>query len=971
MRLAQRGAHALVSGCCLLVSIYCLAVDVSALFAASLLNSKHGFSSQVAFPVLAQPLRFQEPPGSSAEQREYFRGLPITSSADCLANPVRQRPPYSGDVMSVSGCLRVVAPRFARADAGDVGHTPRLRRGPAPQDQWPKLYDDPRIVSWSRRYLAGHHAEVLRAVEADLRSPSPHPFAPQIWVAIHQVQVNPENLRQSRLRQAWAGVTDPRLRDLLGPLAQIATLSEDDRQAEALQHYPASLVNQIHDLWALSRLSQIAGDQAQHAAAFEYSLAAIKMAPHWFQAAWLLDASSFSPFAQQIDAAIGFNTRLHKTVFAEFIQAQRNRDPQNELDELAAIDRWLKAYPHDARAYARKGQILLSRDLPEEALKAFTRGVTEYPFYSNWDNVAIALIKLGRVDEARQWLAQLAGIFGVDSRVRAAWIEHQFAKQLLKSGEKGLGRAVLEQALVRWPENTKLLYRYARLELDSGRPAPALSYAEKAAMREPQDLDFQLLLAEAFEKTGDLDRAAGLLQAIDDRFQAKSQEFFVQSGRVLGRYVGLEERVRILARGLEAYPESLWLHQEHAAALMEVGRSEEAVAVVRSVLSRQPSNWSLARVVPWVRQAYGESAADQELHALLRRYPQKELLWKELAHRTKSAMASDDVLQVWQRAIQENPGRSWPLENYVEVLVQEERWADALQAIRQGLTRPEKGGVQDLLNVLAKKVSVIQSMALKGKAGQLLLEEGLAGLDELKIRKGVASFQEFYQTRSNLLLALNRDDEAAQDAVQAVRHSDDYTDIMLLLNRYSRTLGFAKIASLYKTRFLDKDPYHAEALIEWARIHVQWGGSPLVALKAISDLKERRPDQYGRGRQWEIEASGQLGDYRKKFELRYGGPTGGIAGPSDRYVSWYEIDRANVMERPHTTFSFNPETLEATITNLDSGVVLVRRAHPISGKPTLIKRGLAFVEAEYDREGGNLFKLSSSSGGLPRILRTR
>jgi hypothetical protein len=46
-------------------------------------------------------------------------------------------------------------------------------------------FDDPRIVSWSADYIAGKRDAVLREVEEDLLSPSPHPFSPQIWTSIH------------------------------------------------------------------------------------------------------------------------------------------------------------------------------------------------------------------------------------------------------------------------------------------------------------------------------------------------------------------------------------------------------------------------------------------------------------------------------------------------------------------------------------------------------------------------------------------------------------------------------------------------------------------------------------------------------------------------------------------------------------------------------------------------------------------
>ena len=46
-------------------------------------------------------------------------------------------------------------------------------------------YSDPRFVQWAQMYQAGNATEVAKAVEDDLTSPIPHPFAPHIWVVAH------------------------------------------------------------------------------------------------------------------------------------------------------------------------------------------------------------------------------------------------------------------------------------------------------------------------------------------------------------------------------------------------------------------------------------------------------------------------------------------------------------------------------------------------------------------------------------------------------------------------------------------------------------------------------------------------------------------------------------------------------------------------------------------------------------------
>src|SRR5262249_52548588 len=76
-----------------------------------------------------------------------------------------------------------------------------------------RLYDDPRVVAWSADYLAGRREAVIAAVEQDLLSPAPHPFAPHVWVTTQAAL--------GRLEQATAGIQDPKLRSALGVLPTV------------------------------------------------------------------------------------------------------------------------------------------------------------------------------------------------------------------------------------------------------------------------------------------------------------------------------------------------------------------------------------------------------------------------------------------------------------------------------------------------------------------------------------------------------------------------------------------------------------------------------------------------------------------------------------------------------------------------------------------------------------------------------
>lgn len=886
---------------------------------------------------------------------------PAGGAASCAESPDGRRYACTIDNKVVLGCSRVAPVRVARAAGRLIPETAGLMRG-QPDRECQKLYDDPRIVEWAKLYLAGKGEEVLRLAEADLLSSSPHPFTTQVWVSIHD--------RQWRLKEAWAGITNPNLRAALGPLPDIEILKNEGHEADALRKYPANSAEEINDLWALSSLQQIAWSRERYADGFQYTVAAARLAPHWFQAAWVIEQQYHFPYlyAEQVQDMIRPESEdaLAGTPFIEFVLAQRNLIPRDELVQLAATDKWLEGYPLDARAQSRKGLILLNRDRPEEALASLQTGVVRYPFFSNWDKPAIALVKLGRFGEAQAWIEKMGEVFGGDRQRRATWVEGAWADVLIETGEKGQGRAVLDQALRQWPKESSFHRAYARLELGSGRPLQALAHAKTIAEQNATELDDQLLWVETLEKSGELAQAARVITELDGRFPAKSQKFYDQASNVLGRFQGPEERLRLLERGVAEFPESEWLQRDLAEALMETGRKAEAMHALRVSLAHEPINWSFSKIIVWVGELYGEQAADKEIEGLLGRYPWSQFLWEQVAGRIKGKDAGAQVLTLWQRAIQSNPGRVWPWRKYVQALVDREHWEEALGALQQADKDMVSGGLSDALDIPRVRAYVIKTMGEKGKGGKLLIEEGLAALDQYRTSGGGDLSWWVHDVRSKLLLLLNRKGEAAEYARLALRQSDDYKDVYLLLNRFLDSVGFAPIARAYKERFLDRDPFNADALVEWARIHVQWGGSPLVALKAIHDLKERRPDQYTKGREWEIEAAGQLGDYQKKFEFTYTGPKGEISGRSDRYIGWYERDRRNVLSKQGVSLNFDPKTSEATITHPD-GTVVVRRDHPISGKPMLLKQGPAFVEAQYDEAGADLIKISASSGAWVRL----
>jgi len=83
---------------------------------------------------------------------------------------------------------------------------------------------DPRLVTWSKAINNGHFDEALAAVDADLLSPSPHPFSVDLWCRLH--------LRKGDIAAASAAAS-PASRKLLGPAPDLYRLDADGKYVEA------------------------------------------------------------------------------------------------------------------------------------------------------------------------------------------------------------------------------------------------------------------------------------------------------------------------------------------------------------------------------------------------------------------------------------------------------------------------------------------------------------------------------------------------------------------------------------------------------------------------------------------------------------------------------------------------------------------------------------------------------------------
>src|ERR1041385_8990700 len=95
-------------------------------------------------------------------------------------------------------------------------------------------WDDPRLSAWAAA-ANGDAAALLDAVESDVVSLHPHPFAPHVWTIAHA--------RRGDLDQALDHIAGTPLANALKSLPEVVSLFSNNRYEELLERFPAANVS--------------------------------------------------------------------------------------------------------------------------------------------------------------------------------------------------------------------------------------------------------------------------------------------------------------------------------------------------------------------------------------------------------------------------------------------------------------------------------------------------------------------------------------------------------------------------------------------------------------------------------------------------------------------------------------------------------------------------------------------------------
>lgn len=822
-----------------------------------------------------------------------------------------------------------------------------------------QVYDDPRLVQWSRDFIRGNRAAVIAAVEQDLRSPSPHPFAPEIWTLVKE--------RQGVLRHDWQALADPVLRQALGVFPDIYIsrylVYSPQGEAEILNRLPARVAPTIRDPNALSALYGAAVNRRRFDDAAAYVSAALG-----------LDVEAFF-IAEDAGGLVSDYRPLVPPTFLATVQNSSSPLARNavyalragelgDLQTLALIDEWLAKHPSDASAFRRRGHILTAMGRIEEALPSFARAYELYPFYTSAaDDYAGALLRTNRAPEARTLLERAGIEHAPDSAAAARYTQVHLVQVLNVIGERGEARRVLAEALRRWPGDPDLLHVLVSIELASERPAFAAGYAGEAVRARPDNYWDHLSWLEALHRAGKLGEAQHLAAAMDSAFPIKTEQYYYLAGEVMKDLGAVDQAIAYYRRAVREFPNSSWMAGNLAYFVFQGGGHTDALQLLTNSFQwHSPTTWDVARIREWSDSISGPAATERTLADLRERFPASVPLWADHASHLESPDSVGARAAVWEEAIRRNPGRMWPWEEFISVLVHAKQWNEAERAAQSAFVATRDGTRDDRESAWYYLAYVPSQHALAERIPESVLMDGLARTDSLWNAGGAS--HAVHRFRSNLLAGLGRERDAAEEFVLASRSAPDDGELAEnVVIKYGGTLGGGR-AMRELMRYVARDPYDGGRLAALMHKQVMWYINPVEALRTAALIHERAPD-HARP-EWEAMAWGKLGQAAKAFTVQYGQASS--IGSSQRYVAWYDTARLRAQETAATPdeVSFDTATGVATIVR-STGVIEKRADHPLSGKPTLRQLGTAWVRAEYDSLGDNLVRVRASNGREIRL----
>lgn len=816
-------------------------------------------------------------------------------------------------------------------------------------------FHDPRLKKWSADFLTGKRASVESAVAADLASASPHPFAQHVWMRI-QESLGRNKDQAVELAPAMAKAQ-------IQLLANVEKLLEQHRYDEVVKLLPPDKLPDVLDPWTLSELARSADEANLLDLAFAYRLAN-----------WQRNPDSFGPVWEFIDF---FSNRELPDLRARLLQQLKPAADQGllsaklltsfindrgmlPLDQLHMALRFGESDWHAMR-FAGATTATLNRWKDSEVWR--TKAETAYPFRNNAIRIAVTQMRQGQFDAAKATIKSRSLLFASGGD-QAQLIETQYLVDAYgEAGELGKQRALLEVALKRWPKVVAFEYALAELEDKSARPNDAAAHWHEVTKLTPKDpsgwAGLVSSLRQAREKQEALDAYA---QAVASGVQISARLFNTMLGTLQDTNQHAEV-VRLAGEETTRRPQSAWTLRNLAESLQKLKRLDDARLALDKGLDIEVTRWTLDRYVEVIDASAGGNDPHQwdALFATLQsRYPHSKDMADVLEARLTQRQGGNRSLLVaaTDKEIALAPTLDWPYYYRAWEAMQAGRVEEVQRIITQGLDAmpPDWPGRRAAL-LLNRADLIYRAASGAARVESKVLDQALA--DVAQAESLGCDMARVYQTRYKLY-SLKREGSRALSNLTLWHETepDNLSPFQQLARFELEPVQAQQFVAIH--RLVERNPYDKKKLGDAVHYHARWGGSPVLALAYARDYGIRFPDDANR-RAYELQANQAL---ESAMGLRLTlSDAGSYESPSDRYIRWFDSRRRRAQSDANFLL---PEKLDlvnmrATAVTPD-GIEFEKGFHPVSGKPTLIRVGRAFIEAKYDESGRDLVEIKDSSG---------
>jgi hypothetical protein len=816
------------------------------------------------------------------------------------------------------------------------------------------------VTKWASLYVAGKFDSVKSDVERNLRSSTPDIFSTDIWLqAVKALRLDP---------MGQLAKLPPSVQIRLKPTILISAMFDDRRYADLIATLPPNRVGAEIGPIALRILFSSALSSEHWEEAFSYALLSAQRYPDLaYGLRQFVRLVIDHPAAwEQIAGEVGQGTLAGTSIGLSLAALERTGAKEVNVRLAAAL--WVKAHPDDPAGFGMLGISLKNLGWADDALAAFRRATSIYPFDDYSSEIIELLIIQGKLADARAYAQKTAVMHPTSNHGN----QHDTLLRLVRAaedtGENSLALSLLDTATTNWPRDIDFAVQRAKLSLAFAHSDDAIRILKPIFAANPGNYDLATNLIDAYRAAKEPEKVESTIAS----YQAAGgalDEYLVDVE--LLSFQESDQDVRAIQLGkeyLQNHPTSFYVTANLSVSLQQAGQRADAEAsLVRAFMNGDPCDYYVNKhfhILESDSVVYRENL----LSRLEVKFPNCDELW--IAH-ARLLTAVDQLTELYDEQIKLAPHLTWGYSRKAEQIKAQSGMSSALNYLDTSIDKLDTDDMAAISSLLYTKIAIY----VQEQSNTSLRDDKYIGfiLRDLKKLKDTwtASVNYFYQLYQ--VSQYSGDQRQAATAIASyLQFAPDDGDS--ISSMFSGDFG-ADIPEGRKfkilDRWIDRNPYDGNRLAQGLEYHAQWGGSPLLALYYAKLLEQRAPNQISATRLLRLKAQAfdALGASQKHYSDYYGCGCG--IGDSDRYVDWF--DKARREAQSNTTYiesnSLDLEALKITVVPPD-GIPVTVQYDRSTGQKSLLQVGAAWIRAEYSETGNLVHLWDSADDGIVMLYDT-